>query len=486
MTTRMNKLAVKSGLPFAAVVLVAAIATTGLAATPGELLQKAIYTEETVGNVDEAMKLYEQVIATAKTGQEAAAQAQYRLGLCHLKIGDESAAKEAFETLINDYPNAKDLIVKARKHVPSGLKLLPAPWTNGERLQLNMKLPTGVDIGTMIYMVDAAEHDGKEVLRCSTRGLVTVSDANSYSEVYCEPESFKPIKSLWKHSLLGEATAVYSDTSAVVTVAGKDESFTLDFTPPAFDNEQGVELFRRLPLSVGYKSTLTIVTSLGGSKIKLPVSVPKTETITVPFGTFECYKLELSVVGQTFWISTDEHRYVVRFAAGGVTADLTKVWQANAEPDEKVSGEDFSFTLPADWLAYQPSKTLKDEKGTEVFLLDPTAAALGQIEVRPKSALTPEQRNSPEAWNESACNDFKNIFPDFAIRESGFRDIEVDGKKATEVMADLTHKGERKTLYNVTVFSDDSAAALRLMAEGNKFDQLRKAFDEIVESFELK
>src|SRR3989304_2079937 len=140
-------------------------------------------------------------------------------------------------------------------------------------MQLNMKLPTGVDIGTMIYMVDGAEHDGTEVLRCSTRGLVTVSDANSYSEVFCEPESFQPIKSFWKHSQLGEATAVYGDTSAVITVVGKDKTFTIDFTPPVFDNEQGVELFRRLPLAVGYKTTISIITSLGGNKGQLRVGV---------------------------------------------------------------------------------------------------------------------------------------------------------------------------------------------------------------------
>ena len=83
------------------------------AATPSELLQKAIYTEETVGNLDEAMKLYEQVIAEGKSSQEAAAQAQYRLALCYQKKGREAEAKAAFETLIENYPNAKDLVAQA-------------------------------------------------------------------------------------------------------------------------------------------------------------------------------------------------------------------------------------------------------------------------------------------------------------------------------------------------------------------------------------
>ena len=31
-------------------------------------------------------------------------------------------------------------------------QLLPEPWGEGDRLQMNMKLPTGLDIGTMIAM----------------------------------------------------------------------------------------------------------------------------------------------------------------------------------------------------------------------------------------------------------------------------------------------------------------------------------------------
>src|SRR4030095_6155074 len=46
------------------------------------LLEKGIYSEETKGDVEAAMKLYEQVIAEAKSGQAVAAQAQYRLGVC--------------------------------------------------------------------------------------------------------------------------------------------------------------------------------------------------------------------------------------------------------------------------------------------------------------------------------------------------------------------------------------------------------------------
>ena len=177
-----------------AVAMLVVLAAPAAAATPSELLQKAIYTEETVGDLDAAMKLYEQVIAEGKSAQEAAAQAQFRLALCLEKKGRDAEAQAAFEAVIENFPNAKELVAQARKHLPSDIKLLPAPWKMGERMQLNMKLPSGLDIGTMIYMVDDAERDGKAVTRCSTRGVVTINGASSYSWVLCETESFQTVR----------------------------------------------------------------------------------------------------------------------------------------------------------------------------------------------------------------------------------------------------------------------------------------------------
>ena len=453
------------------------------AASPSELLQKAIYTEETVGNLDEAMKLYEQVIAEGKSSQEAAAQAQYRLALCYQKKGREADAKAAFETLIENYPDAKELVAQARKHLPGDIKLLPAPWQPGERLQLNMKLPTGLDIGTMIYMVDGAKHDGKDVTRCSTRGLVTINNASSYSWVLCEPESFKPYESVWKHTLLGEATAKYTDTSVTINVAGRSDPFTIDFTPPAFDNEQGFELFRRLPLEVGYKTSVTIVTSLGGNKLGLGLEVPEKETLTVPAGTFECYKLVLNI-GQTFWVSDDEHRYVVRFAAGGVTADLAKVWQAEPGAGEKVSGGDFSLTLPAGWLVYEP-KSNDESQERELALLDPKAEASSELAVRPASTLNEKQRASTKVWTESFVDKIKQRYADFQVTDAGFVETKIGGHAATQIVADFNDGGKKMRMLGVAVIGDKSAATLRFTTEADKFDTLREDFDAIAASFKL-
>src|SRR5215471_3052615 len=78
-----------------------------------DLLQKGIYTQETVGDLDGAIKIYSQIVNSATQSRTYAAQAQYRIGLCLLKKGESAEAQKAFEKLIRDYPEEKELVTKA-------------------------------------------------------------------------------------------------------------------------------------------------------------------------------------------------------------------------------------------------------------------------------------------------------------------------------------------------------------------------------------
>ena len=112
---------------------------------------------------------------------------------------------------------------------------------------------------------------------------------------------------------------------------GKDGVKKIDLSGVVYDNEEAAQLIRRLPLAADYQTTLRIFTGLGGGNIiPLGVKVVGEEKVEVPAGTFDCYKVELSPVNQTFWYSTDAHHYLVKFEAGGVAAELTQVTQRKA------------------------------------------------------------------------------------------------------------------------------------------------------------
>jgi hypothetical protein len=83
--------------------------------SPTVLLEKGIYQEETVGDIDAAMKIYQQIGDQAKSVRGAAAQALYRLGGCYLKKKQNLEAMRVFNALLASYPDEKDLAAKTRR-----------------------------------------------------------------------------------------------------------------------------------------------------------------------------------------------------------------------------------------------------------------------------------------------------------------------------------------------------------------------------------
>jgi prepilin-type processing-associated H-X9-DG protein len=87
------------------------------AKTVSVLLQEGLYAEEIEGDLDAAIKIYEQVISESKETQRAAAQATYRIGMCYLKKGKKDKAAEYFQNIITDFPGQKVLAGKAEKQL---------------------------------------------------------------------------------------------------------------------------------------------------------------------------------------------------------------------------------------------------------------------------------------------------------------------------------------------------------------------------------
>jgi tetratricopeptide (TPR) repeat protein len=85
--------------------------------SPAVMLEKGIYTEETIGDLDAAMKIYRQIVEDAKAARKYAAQAQYRLGMCYLKKGDKAKATAELRELLATYPQEKGIAAQAQKEL---------------------------------------------------------------------------------------------------------------------------------------------------------------------------------------------------------------------------------------------------------------------------------------------------------------------------------------------------------------------------------
>jgi hypothetical protein len=96
--------------PMTPVVLCLSLLTTvGSAQTVAERLQRAIYAQETTGDVDSAIQIYRQIL-TSTPSRPFAAQVQYRLAQALLQKGDLQNAALEFQILSQSYPEYKDLI----------------------------------------------------------------------------------------------------------------------------------------------------------------------------------------------------------------------------------------------------------------------------------------------------------------------------------------------------------------------------------------
>src|SRR4051812_4649588 len=185
--------------------------------SPSQVLEKAIYSEETKGDLEGAMTLYKQVVSEAKVAESVAAQAQYHLGLCYYKKNQFTDATTAFEKLVHDYPSQTNLVNLAQEYLAGAVSLLPAPWLDGEELVLDVQFPTGFRLGMAYYCVQSGESNGQKIWKLTTQLFAGVRQGSQCEVV---ADSFKPLHSRWKHTLIGDSESTYGPGKVTVEMKG--------------------------------------------------------------------------------------------------------------------------------------------------------------------------------------------------------------------------------------------------------------------------
>lgn len=95
--------------------ILAALWLAGAAAaqSPESLLGAALHEERVTGNLQAAIDGYRKTLAAKGVSRQVAAQAQYHIGLCYEKLGNQEARK-AFEAVVKNYGDQKQLAEQAR------------------------------------------------------------------------------------------------------------------------------------------------------------------------------------------------------------------------------------------------------------------------------------------------------------------------------------------------------------------------------------
>ena len=461
---------------------IAAMGSAAMAASASEMLEKGIYTEETVGDLDRAISIYEKVVAEGKAAHALAAQAQYHIGQCLLKKGKKAEATAAFQKLVSDFPDQKELVAKARKFLPQGLPLGPVPWVDGETLQLSMRFATGAPFGEVVYTARSAIENGKKTWRVGSQTVLGGGGIWGASWVEADWNTFRPISSAFRFSHIGTICAAYLPTQVIITAEGPVGKSVkkIDEKGTVYDNEQAMDVMRRLPLVPGYHTKLPVFATMSAGNLELPLDVPTKETISVAAGKFDCFKVHLGLVEQLFWFSADPHRYLVKISAAGFDAELASIGQIKpGEPRQYVDRKmGYSVTAPGDWFFFPI-------RGA-VYLLDPRAVALDTLRAVKLADLKAEERASLRAWAEAGLVEPRKAKKDFKVRPDSWQDRKVSGLPALGFVADYIEGNRKMVEYYTLVLGKTIGWKFTVSVPQDQFDSYRKQFDAIVDSLKVK
>lgn len=457
------------------------------------LMEKAVFTEETTGNLDEAIKLYQQIVKQTEADRSVIAQAHYRLGLCLLKKNQKPEAIEAFKKVTTLFGDQKDIAAKASEQLRSlqfaPLKLQPAPWVDGEVMQLRMVSAAGGEIGTIIYTADTTEKAGKKLWLIRSHMVVTLQNMLQDTAVEAERDSFEPVMGRTTNSEMGDYRAAYQPDKVTLTtgIKGKETSKAFDVKGPVFDNEQAIYLIRRLPLAEGYKTSFTIFSVMGGDTVECRIEVRGKEKIDVPAGAFECYKINLQVwwgeykkLEHELWFSQDARRYLVKYDAKGAVMELTEASTASGKPGvysyPELAG---TLSVPAGWFAYRhPTKgsgpmmiqLLAPEAGTWALL----AALPGTKEVLPGTSV--------REVAEGDVTTLKGYFKGYSVRSDSWSEPKIAGLPASRFIADYEDDGVAMVEYRTYILGD-SVWWFVFRTAKSQFAGMRPIYDAIVAGF---
>ena len=455
------------------------------AQSKSELLQRGIYLQETMGDLDGAIKIYKQIAQTAQESRGTAAQAEFRLGVCLEKKGQHTEAARVLQKVITDYPEQAELVARAKALLPSGLKLLPAPWVDGEILDLSgtvgsNSLPSGA-VKMRFAVQSSKTHPGNWVFENRLYNVASMFTMR----VEADKDSLLPVRSmsLGYHPMFGQTQTIYQDGEARTEVKGKEPK-TAKLEGQVFDSNEIVAVLRRLPLAAGYKVALPIFAS-GIDEAPMHIEVTGEDDVKTPVGDFRAYRVEINQ-GQTYWIANDASRYLVKLEQGSmITAVLSSISrsdQAGVYRNDKLG---ISLNLPSGWTAEEAASI--DPKQQVVQLIDSDTQAIVTLSIEPRKLTTPP---TVQGMRTEAERNYKQPqFPTQTLRPDTWKTSQVGGHPALSWIADSSNMMAQNTptvLYTTWVRSDTLKAVFTAQVNPGEFESFRPRFDQIVDTFTLR
>jgi hypothetical protein len=433
------------------------------AQSPNELLEKGIYAEEMLGDVEGAIDIYRQLLSVREPNRRTAAHALLRLGLCYVRTGRHNEATAAFDQLTRSYSEQKDLVAKI-------------PRTNTSRLDLR---PVSVDDEVFVFYSPSRNLYDLHRLRAEVHNSRAVSriDRSEHgwhmSSAIVDRETMHPVERNEVLTVTWPALRIeYRRDEAEVLHRNRAETRRRRFsdTGVLYDGTTLVQIVRRLPLAIGFRISIPYLDPLAGKR-EATVSVVGLERISVPAGTFNAYKVKIafsSVDEQEWWYSNDESRYPLRSMPDAYALiQLPSHKAVTRDVRLEAKGMRAHLTLPSGWAVTPPLPMFS----ASFDLVSAGLSGRGRVMLLRCSTPSSETRRSTLQWLARESR--------LTVRDGGPEDLEIGGCTATRLVAD---RENGTIVYRAHMNCGEQCVSVAFESTPEHWDASKPQFDEIIGS----
>ena len=186
-----------------------------------------------------------------------------------------------------------------------------APWTGDETLFYDVETDQGEMLGREELNIDVQD-GGWTILG----QLFTATSRRDESKVTVETATLKPNSSTREIVTPDDEELIevtYTDQGALIKQGERQSG--LSVPEHSYDNDTSLFLWRTIPFAVGYEASYnTIITNFRSRQV-VTLRVTRRETVTVPAGSFETWRLEIrtSNANQTAWYADTPTRPLVKY-----------------------------------------------------------------------------------------------------------------------------------------------------------------------------
>lgn len=219
------------------------------------------------------------------------------------------------------------------------LTISQIPWPDEEVTTYNIEDQDGNAIGS--YELTVHKDGDTYILTGYSELSIEGIEATDEITITVNATDLKPISGM-ETMVIDEQTMELATTysagelAITATVDGEVQSDTISIPADAYDDGEVFFLLRTIPFEIGYAATFTDVLAASAATAKTTITVVGEEEVEVPFGSFDCYKLEVSIAGipakQYTWYGVNSPHYLVKFEVESEDITIIMLLEAVSTP----------------------------------------------------------------------------------------------------------------------------------------------------------